>query len=130
MDCLETEGFEPLFSDAVEMSRRTRILPVRHPRIGAKVDIALGCMPFEEEVIARSTVRVEEGIRFRIPTPEDLIILKAIAFRDQDIPDIRRIAEVNPQLDRKRIKRWVTEYAELVEKPGLWPEIERLLRVE
>jgi hypothetical protein len=130
MDFLAAEGFVPLFSDALGLVKRTRILPVRHPAIGAKVDIALGCMPFEEEVVARSVEHVERGVRFRVPTAEDLIILKAIAFRDQDIPDIRRIAETNPKLDRKRIKRWVTEYAELLEKPGLWPDVERLLERE
>ncbi len=130
MTCLAAEGFEPLFSDALDQVKRTRILPVKHPGIEAKVDIALGCMPFEEEVVERATEQFERGIRFRVATPEDLIIMKAIPHRPQDRADIQSIAQMNPDLDLKRIERWVRDYAELLEAPERWAEIQPLLKVD
>ena len=66
-------------------------------------------------------------MKLRLPTPEDLIILKAIAHRPQDLIDITTVAEVNPSIDRKRIQYWLEQYGELTETPDLWNMTEQLL---
>ena len=75
----------------------------------------------------RAQTYCDGDFEVRLPTPEDLIILKAIANREKAREDIRRISAVYPSLDRARIERWVREYGELLETPELWSEIEPLL---
>lgn len=128
LKALDAAGFAPLFDDPVAFAQRTRSLPVVHRASGTTVDIALGCMPYEEELVDRSTEHQISDYAIRLPTPEDLIILKAIAFRDQDIPDIKRIAEAHPNLDKARIRRVLTQFGELLYDTDRWKKIEPLLR--
>ena len=62
-------------------------------------------MPFESEVIERAKPSGEPDVPLRLATPEDLVILKAIASRPKDLEDIRNIAVTYPEMDRKRIER-------------------------
>lgn len=112
--------FAPLFSDAAEFAVAARIAPLTHISTGITVDVALGCMPFEAEVIARAQPFPGNDIHIGLPTPEDLLILKAIAGRPKDLEDIRNIALTYPDMDRNRVERWVREYGELLEDPELW----------
>ncbi len=128
MDALRRHELEPMFSDVEQLARMSRIAALKHTPTGTRVDIALGCMPFEAEVLERAYPSPDPEIQLLLPTPEDLVILKAIANRPQDREDIRRIARVYPSLDRARIRQWVNQYAELLEEPERWNEIEPLLR--
>ena len=58
----------------------------------------------------------------------DLFIMKAIAHRPKDMEDIRTLVIKYPNLDIKRIKQWVTDFAEILELPDLWKQIEELLK--
>jgi hypothetical protein len=120
-------GFEPRFSGMLDVAIQSRIVALRHRPTGVLVDISLGALPFEEEVLQRAQEFRHEDFAVRLPTPEDLVILKAIAHRDQDMADIRAIVEVYPDLDRKRIKFWVREFADLLGSPEIWDDIEPLL---
>jgi hypothetical protein len=62
-------------------------------------------------------------LALRLPSPEDLIILKAVAHRPQDLLDIRAISTNYPNLDRQRIESWVRQFAEALEMPELWTDI-------
>lgn len=87
----------------------------------------LGCMPFESEVIERARPSGEPGLPLRLATPEDLVILKAIASRPKDLEDIRNIALTCPSMDRGRIEYWVRQYGDLLEVPELWELTSALL---
>ena len=63
-----------------------------------------------------------------LPTPEDLIILKAVAHRLKDLLDIETVIATQPQLDKKRIEFWVKQFAELLEMPELWADLEKLFQ--
>ncbi len=122
------EDIRPRVSDPVEFARRTRMLLLRHEPSGVSADIALGATPFEEEMVRRSTQVDRGGQSIRLPSPEDLIVMKAVAGRDQDWPDIRAIVEARPNLDRRRVMHWVRQYAEVLELPDMADTVERLLR--
>jgi hypothetical protein len=85
-------------------------------------------LPFEVEAVERSILYPIGSISVRLPTPEDLIIFKAIAHRPKDLLDIQAIIESHPDLDRERIKHWVTEFADALEMPELWKDVADLLR--
>ena len=124
---LASHGFKPRYRDMVELAVSARMITVEHESTGTAVDIALGCMPFEEEVLQRSVTHDSSGITLQLPTPEDLVILKSTANRPKDRDDIRTIGRVYPNLDRDRMRFWVEQYGEVLEKPELWLEVEGLL---
>ncbi|MBT3390389.1 MAG: hypothetical protein HN413_08260, partial [Chloroflexi bacterium] len=104
--------------------KRSRVLLLRHERSQTSIDISLGVLPFEEEVIQRSISHtIDDTLTIRLPTPEDLIIMKAIAHRPKDLLDIQGIIQSNPGLDQKRIQGWVNQFAQLLEMPELWEDI-------
>jgi len=120
-------GFEPRVADALEFSRRTRVLLMRH-RSGVDVDLSLGALPFEREMIERAQTIDAGGLQIRVATSEDLIIMKALARRPQDIADIAGIIEVQAHLDVERIRRWVREFSAVLEMPEILDDLEVLLR--
>lgn len=67
-------------------------------------------------------------VGLRLPTVEDLIILKAVASRPKDLLDIAGIVNNHPQLDRSRVEHWVREFAAALDMPELWENIAPLLR--
>ena len=88
-------------------------------------------MAFEEEVVERSVVHeFDEALQVRLPTPEDLIIMKAIAHRPKDYEDIRMLVMKYQNLDYPRIEHWIKSFAEILETPDLWNEIKRILKSE
>jgi hypothetical protein len=117
------EGLEPRIPEAEEFARRHRVLLLRHIESGTNIDITLGILPFEVEVVERSVLVPIASISIRLPTPEDLIIMKAIAHRPRDLLDIQAVIDSHPDLDRQRIKDWVMQFAEALEMPGLWDDI-------
>ena len=120
----EQEGIVPRIDQAEDFAKRSRVLLLRHARSQTSIDISLGVLPFEEEVIQRSISHtIDDTLTIRLPTPEDLIIMKAIAHRPKDMLDIQGIIQSNPGLDKKRIQDWVTQFAQLLDMPELWENI-------
>lgn len=123
----ERHGFEARLTDALDFAARSRVLLLRHRGSGVSVDISCGSLPFEKEMIDRAvTLRVGET-EIKVPTPEDLIITKAVAQRAKDIADIEALLNTHKHLDVARIRRWTREFAAALETPELVEVIERLL---
>jgi len=85
-------------------------------------------LPFEEEAVARGAVHRIGDVELRLPTPEDLIIFKAVAHRPKDLLDIEGILRSHSDLDRTRVERWVREFAAALEMPELWEDIAPMLK--
>ncbi|MCC6500265.1 MAG: nucleotidyl transferase AbiEii/AbiGii toxin family protein [Anaerolineales bacterium] len=128
LELAQAEGIEPREKDVANFAKRSRVLLMRHKKSGINIDISLGILPFEIEVVERSVKHDAGAVRVRLPTPEDLIIMKAIARRPKDLVDIGEIQANNPNLDLARIKYWVEEFAKVLESPELWGEIEAILK--
>jgi len=127
VEAAKEEGLLPRIQDAEAFARRNRVLLLRHQPSGTPIDISLGMLPFEEEAVERSILYPIGPISVRLPTAEDLIIFKAVAHRPKDLLDIQAIVESQPDLDRERIKDWVTEFSRILEMPELWEDIADLL---
>jgi hypothetical protein len=98
------EGIEPRIENAADFARKNRILLLRHTISNTSIDISLGVLPFEEEVVERSSIQeFDDSLQVRLPTPEDLIIMKAVAHRPKD-------------------------FAEILQMPELWGQIEKILK--
>lgn len=121
------EGLITRISNAVDFARQHRVLLLQHLESGIPVDISLGILPFEVEMVEHRILLNVGGLTIPVPRPEDLIILKAIAHRPVDLADIRAIAESHPHLDQEYIRQWVEAFAEVLEAPCLWEDIRPLL---
>jgi predicted nucleotidyltransferase len=121
------QGIEPRIADPIGFARKNRVLLLQHSVSGMDIDLSLGILPFEFEMVERSRVVEIGSLKMRLPTPEDLIIMKSVAHRQKDLADIQGIAASHPILDKERIRFWVEQFGEALDLPELWQEIEKLL---
>jgi hypothetical protein len=124
----QTVGLTPRIPDVMAFAQKSRVVLLKHESSGINVDISLGLLPFELEAVERSELYEAGNLRLRLPTPEDLIILKAVAHRPKDMLDITAVIATHPHLDSSRIAFWVQQFADLLEMPEIWHDVEELLR--
>jgi predicted nucleotidyltransferase len=117
----------PRINNVEEFASRTRVLLLQYAPDMLNVDISLGALPFEKEAMERSQLVKSGGVSFRIPTPEDLVIMKALARRPKDYEDIRGIVLLHPDMDKKRIEHWVRQFASTLEMPEIWKDLREIL---
>jgi len=121
------QGIEPRISDPTAFARKSRVLLLRHTASGTDIDLILGFLPFEVEMVEHSTIVEIGSIKLRLPAPEDLIIMKAVAHRPKDLTDIQSIAVSHPDVNKERIRFWVEQFGEALDLPDLWKTISQLL---
>lgn len=128
IDSSRRHGFEPRIDDPVGFAQRSRVLLLRHAPSEIDIDVALGALPFEEEAVMHAVDAKLGTLRVRIPRPEDLVIMKAIAHRPRDTADIEAVLEAHPDIDRSRIRAYVEEFAKLLDRSDLLSDLELLLK--
>ncbi len=62
-----------------------------------------------------------------LATPEDLLIMKAVAHRPRDMADIEAIVNTQVTLDLGRVRQWVQEFSRALDMPDLLDDLERTL---
>jgi predicted nucleotidyltransferase len=124
----QEHGFEARLSSALDFAKQNRVLLLRHVASGISVDVALGALPFEQQMIRRARPTEVGPLSIPLATPEDLIIMKAIAHRPRDMEDIESVLSIHPDLDRRRVLRWIREFASVLERPELLTDVQVMLR--
>ena len=121
--------FEPRIPEASEFALKNRVLLLR-AKSGVGLDIALGGLPFEESVIARSSLfSYPEGRQLRTCSAEDLIVLKAFAARAKDWTDIEGIiVRQTGRLDWSYIRSQLAPLADLKGAAEIVGELEKRRR--
>ena len=121
-------GIVPRISNAVEFAQTRHVLLMRHRDSQIDIDVTVALLPFEEEAIAHRQSVDFAGVRIAIPRPEDLVIYKMVAGRPQDVQDtVVLMLRYRDQMDLARVRRIVGEFAEVVERPELVQELERVI---
>lgn len=128
LEAAKVEDIQPRIPEAEEFARKSRVLLLRHAPSKINIDISLGVLPFEEEMVERGSIQSTNTLSVRLPTPEDLIIMKTVAHRPKDLEDIRTIIDKHPQLDVDRIRKWTKSFADILEMPALWTDIEGMFK--
>lgn len=120
-------SFEPRLDEVFEFAQSARVLLLRHVPSGIEVDISLAQLDYEHQAVKHHT-KVRAG-RLEIPvaTVEDLIVMKAVANRPQDLIDIANLVESNSKLDREYVLKWLAAFAALLDEPQLVENIRRVL---
>jgi len=88
---------------------------------GIDVDVFLAESAFQESVVARRRQAIVDGNQVWLVSPEDLILLKLIAYRPRDIGDIGDVLFTQGQLDLTYLRDWA-------EQLGLLDRLELALR--
>ena len=130
LEVFQRHGLVPRLSDAEAFAKRNRVILLRAPD-GTGIDVSMGALPFEEEIVERATrENLTDVIAMPVATAEDLVIMKLVAARSRDIDDVRRLVELYPNMDRGRVLRVVTEYADALDQPELVRNFEAILRAD
>ena len=54
--------------------------------------------------------------------------MKAVAHRDRDLLDIEGLLAAHTDLDLRRVRRWVRTFADALETPQLYDDLQQRLR--
>ncbi|MGI8601689.1 MAG: nucleotidyl transferase AbiEii/AbiGii toxin family protein [Verrucomicrobiales bacterium] len=119
--------FEGRVANPKEFALRNRVLLLKSTD-GIGIDIAMGALPFEESAVRRaSDIELMPALILRLCSPEDLIVMKTFANRDQDWIDVRGIlVRQGANLDWKYVFAELAPLAELKEMPELVDRLEKL----
>lgn len=120
-------GIVSRIKSPLEFASQARILLLKHQDSGVSIDLSLGALPFEKEMIERSQTIAIGAVRFRVASPEDLIISKAVPMRPQDLADIDKLLSYYPKVDFARIRALVGEFQLLLDRPEYIQKLEELL---
>jgi hypothetical protein len=104
-------GFSIRIPEAIEFAQAQRVLLLKHDSTGIAIDVSLGALSFEQTALSRRTSISTRIGNIPAASVEDLIVLKAIAGRPQDVQDIRALASLRPDLDERYILQWIDELA-------------------
>jgi len=124
----EDFGIRPRIPDALAFAAESRVLLLRHEPSGIDLDVSCGLLAFEEEAVRRARAVEVAGEMIPLPTPEDLIIMKAVARRTRDLADIEAILDAHSSLDLDRVRVTVRAFADVLELPEMLDDLERILR--
>lgn len=84
------------------------------------VDFLLTTPGYEEQMMKHAVQRTIADLVVWVCSAEDLIIQKALANRTKDWQDIEGILiEQHPQLDRLYVEDWLSQFADILERPEI-----------
>lgn len=120
-------GFVPRVKDVLGFAEESRVLLMTHQPSDTQIDVVLGALALEEEIVS-GAARIEmAGVTVPLPTPESIVVMKAIAQRARDIADIEGILETHDRLDLAWIRAWLTEFDRALGRTDLLDEFDRVV---
>lgn len=126
---LAAHHITPRIENARAFARERQVLLLRHAPTGTPLEVSLAWLPFEMEALARATVVDFGGVRVPVATAEDLIVLKAVAWRDRDRGDIERLLLLHAsEVDLDRVRALVAEFAAAIDEPERMGDFDALVR--
>ena len=120
-------GFVARTEDALDFAGTSRVLLVMHQPSGLRIDVVLGAMPLEEEIVRGASKAEIAGVAVPLPPPESIVVMKAIAQRPRDIADIEGILEVHDHLNLDWIRDRLTEFDRALDRADLLDEFNRVV---
>jgi hypothetical protein len=100
--------------EPLKFADKNRVLLLQHTETGVHIDLSIGILPFEKETISRAVPHSSPEGELWVASPEDMIIMKAVAGRKTDWPDIESLLKAEPNVDRSRIRACTRDFLELL----------------
>lgn len=121
--------YQPRVAEIVEFAVTNRVVLVKAPS-GVGIDIALGCLPFEESAVDRaSAYEFIPGMELRTASAEDLVVMKAFASRPKDWVDVEGIViRQRHSIDWEYVQAQLAPLVELKGEPDIMTRLERVRR--
>ena len=94
---LGKRGFSPLLDDYEQVARTALLIPLVDQSSRVQLDLAIGLSGFERDIVERADPMMIDDHEIFVATVEDLIVLKALAGRPQDIQDIAGMVEIQAE---------------------------------
>ncbi|PRQ00502.1 hypothetical protein ENSA7_59960 [Enhygromyxa salina] len=107
---LQGEGIQARFEFDAAFVRQSRVLPLIHNK-QMPVDVVLGSPGLDEYFYERAETLDVSGTTVRVPRREDLICMKLLAGRPQDLQDAESMAKVGP-VDFDEVRGFIESMAE------------------
>lgn len=117
-------GFVARLPDPLAFAREARMLLVTHVRSAVDIDMSLGSLAFERQAVERRIEMKVAQLKLPLATPEDLIVMKAVAQRPRDLADIDGLIDAHPKLDRRRIRKHLRDFAGQLDAPEMFEDLE------
>jgi len=119
--------FQSRVPDAEDFALKNRVLLLR-ARNGIDIDISLGALPFEQNLVQRATpFSFTPDATLITCSAEDLVVLKAFASRNKDWADIEGIMiRQGVRLDWKYIFENLAPLCELKNAPEILDKLQEL----
>jgi hypothetical protein len=77
-------GFTPRIPAARQFAEERQVILLRHDESGTPLDVSLAWLPFEQDALASATPVDFGGATLPVARVEDLIVYKAVAWRERD----------------------------------------------
>lgn len=119
----------PRRADAAEFALASRVL-LAETKDGTPVDLSLGGLPFEEQMIAEgSYFTFIDDVKLFTCSAESLVVMKAFASRSRDWEDVRGIlVRQGANINRDAIVQRLTPLVQLKEEPEILDRIQYLFK--
>lgn len=126
LDKAAKAGFKVLKKKCLQSAEQVGVF-----QIGAgdyHVDFIIASTDLEARVCERRIAIKLHGVKAFFPSPEDLILLKIIPGRKQDLVDVEKvIARHKGRLDTKYLKAWARKLCDEAEDMRIWKTLNELL---
>ena len=129
LEVLAEHSIRPRIPNFLEFAEKSQVLLLVHERTQVTLEISFAFTSFEQEALAKAIEVSFGGVKISVAIPEDLVIYKALAWRDRDRYDIEQLLTLHgDHIDLERVRAFVHEFAQILGAPERIPEFERLLQ--
>jgi hypothetical protein len=114
--------------DVESFATQSQVLLLVHQPSGVPMDVSLAWLPFERDALTRAQTVTVEGVDIPMATAQDLIVYKAIAWRDRDQRDVEELLRVHrSSIDLAYIRDRVAEFAEAIDEPERLDQLDAIV---
>jgi hypothetical protein len=114
--------------DVAAFARERQVLLLRHDPTETPMELSLAWLPFEREALQRAEPLDVGGMEIPVAVAQDLVIYKAIAWRERDRTDIERLLRTRAaDIDLVYVRRVIAEFADALEERERVDDFERLI---
>ena len=115
--------------DLVPFAGESQVLLLEHAPTRTPIEVSLAWLPFEREALDHAEALSLGSCDLRVARAEDLVIYKAVAWRDRDRSDIERLLGLHGEhIDLERVRALVADFATMLEDPDRLEEFDSLVR--
>ncbi|MEW5741766.1 MAG: nucleotidyltransferase [Myxococcota bacterium] len=128
IDALGEQGIAPRIERAVDFAQENLVLLVRHQPSGVDLDVSFGWTSFEVEALGQRARARYGKVSAPMASPEDLVVLKAMAARPKDLEDAAALLALYPAIDLGRVRSRLRELAAMANAPEVLDGLEAIVR--